>query len=181
MASDNELAAILADYVPRSDYEEAIQALTELDDTHKTTSKELEDLRGTHTTAAKRLEELEAKTRGRAYQDTFREVSKGKVKEGMEDDVYQLLGIKHDADEPDPKAMEAALKAFLEKKPAYLAGEPAKKKLATGEERSRGSYAQPEEGTFSVTRAQMKDGAWTRQNGAKVAAASEAGLLQILE
>ena len=179
MSEQADIAAILADYVPRADYEEALAALTEL-----------EEDRNTHRTAAddrgKRLEDLEKKYRGRSYRDAFEKVRKAaKVKDEMADDAFRLLGLEQDEDDPDEAKISRALDAFLKERKHYITPEESprdarrREQLEAGEGATRGASGRPGDPEMRVSYKQLNDASWMRDNQGRMLEAQRAGLLRI--
>jgi hypothetical protein len=171
---ETELASLLQDYVPRSEYDAALDAIeqaTREADEHRTAAEQ-------HTG---RLSELEKKVRGRNYRDAFDRLRKEhKVRDEVADDVFRLLGIEQDADEPDEKVMRRGLEDFLKDRKHYTAeGTPRPKEIPAGEGAARGRSVAPGEPEMRVTRAQLADAGYMRQNQKMIGEATRAGLLVI--
>jgi hypothetical protein len=172
MADTSELAALLQDYVPRSDYEAALEAVDGA-------VREREEHRAAADKHTGRLAELEKKLRGRTWRDKFRELAKGKVKADHEDDVYELLKLQEDADEPDAKALGKQLDDFLEKRGAYKAAKAdgRSKEIPAGEGSGRGRSVAPGQPEFRVTPKERGDALWMRENQARFNQAAKDGTL----
>jgi hypothetical protein len=171
MALDNEsLASILADYVPKAEYESTLEALNAL-------AEERDELAAERTKSAGRVSELEKAVRSRSYKDSYDRMAKElKIKDEFKDDVYRLAGVEEDADEPDEKGLRRHFEKFLESKKHYTQQEPERpKSIPAGEGHGRGRSVSPGEPEFRVTRAQRNDASWMRQNQAAFQAASKAG------
>ncbi len=173
-SSAKDIAAILADYVPKADYEAALDALKSATDeggTHKTTSEK----------HAARVAELEKTVRGRTYRDTFNKLAKeAKLKDDLADDAYKLLGLTEDKDEPDEKAIAASLKEFLKDRKHYVdEADPKKKTIPAGEGSTRGRSTSPGDPEFHVTQRELNDATWMRHNQSKLQEAEKAGLFRL--
>ncbi len=167
-----DIAAILADYVPKADYDAALEALQSANDegtTHRTTAEK----------STARIAELEKTVRGRSYRDAFTKLAKdAKLKKEMTDDAFDLLKITQDKDEPDEKAMKAALDDFIKDRKHYVQEEETKKKtIAAGEGSTRGRSTSPGDPEFHVSPKELSDANWMRQNQGKMQEADKAGLL----
>lgn len=167
-----DIAAILRDYVPRSDYEAALEAIeaaiTERDEAHAAASKHTE-----------RLTTLEKAHRNRTWRDTYSKIADElKVNPDFKDDVYDLLRLEPDADEPDPRTLRKTVEDFLGKRPGkYTAEKAAPKRLEAGEGATRGASVRPGEPEFRVTREQRTSAVWMRENQGKMLEAQRAGAL----
>jgi hypothetical protein len=179
VADDAGIAAILADYVPRHEYESTLQALDEAvteSNAHRTESEK----------HGGRLKELETKLRGRAARDAYGKVAdRLKVNAKFRDHVFELAKIPADADEPDELTVESHLSKWLAANPQYVeqaAEQPAKPaRLDPGEGASRGQSFAPTEPVLRVTRSEMANAVWMRANQSKFHAAAKAGLLVLDE
>jgi hypothetical protein len=174
MADHNnaELATILQDYVPRADYEAALdglnQAISERDE-HRAAAEK-------HTG---RLGELEKKLRGKTWREAYSKIAKDlKVDAKFEDDVYDLLKLDPDADEPDEKGLRRTLEKFLDGKKHFQAAEaPAPKQIPAGEGFGRGRSVAPGEPELRVSREQRNSAIWMRDNQSRMLEAKRAGVL----
>jgi hypothetical protein len=182
MAADNaDLAAILADYVPRGEYEEALAALDE-------TVRERDELRAGSEATTKRLEELQKKYRTRSFKDAYEKVRRSlKVKDESADDVFELLKLEQDKDDPDEGLIRSNLEAFLEDRKHYLAQEESprdrqrREAIPAGEGATRGASTRPGEPEMRVTRQQLGNALWMRDNQDRLLEAKRAGTLVIDE
>lgn len=172
---DSYLPQLLKDYIPRGDYEEALAALEEI-------AAERDQLRTDHEAVSKRAKELETKHRDRTYRDAFEKVRKDmKVKDSLADDAFRLLDIERDKDEPDEGRIKGALEKFLKDRKDYLQQEETprerarKAEIPAGEGAARGSAGRPGEPEMVVSRKQLADALWMRDNQHKVLAAQKAG------
>ena|ERR1017187_1369004 len=174
-SSASEIASLLADYVPKADYEATLDALN-------TALTERDTLKTGHDAHAKRVGELEGKVRSRAARDAYDKVAdKLKINPDYKDDVFALAKIQMDGDEPDVKAMEKHLSTFLGDNKRFAIAEDKPKKIAAGEGSGRGSSGSPTEATMKVSRSQLANAVWKRENQQAVAKARQAGLLEIEE
>jgi hypothetical protein len=169
-----DMAAVLRDYVPRADYEGALEALNAAigeRDEHRTAAEK-------HTG---RVTELEKKLRGKAAREAFeRAADKLKIDPKFRDDAFRLAEVPADADEPDMGAVEQHVSRFLKDRPHLIQQEPAKPKtIPAGEGSERGRSTAPGEPELRVTRQQMGDAVFMRANQGRVAAAAKAGLLTV--
>ena len=128
MAGDSELAEILKNYVPRSEYDSVLDAFNELDGEHTKLKSQLESS-SKHGDPAKHLErikELEGKVRSRSHRDQFDKLAKElRIKPEFAEDIFDLAKFDMSKDEPDAKAMGKHLKDWLEAKESrknYLDG-----------------------------------------------------------
>lgn len=173
-----DLAAILQDYVPRGDYEEALHTLEEV-------IGERDRLRTDHEGSTKRLQDLEKKFRHRSYRDAFEKARKDrKVRDDLADDVFELLKLEQDSDDPDEKAIGKALDEFLKTRKSYLQQEESprerqRQSIPSGEGAARGKSVSPGEADFVATRSQLADALWMRQNQNRVAQAQAEGRFRI--
>jgi len=167
-----ELAAILQDYVPRGDYETALQAIEDAVTERDEFRAEIEELRP-------RAQELEKKHRARSYRDAFEKVRKGKVRDDLADDAFRLLELAQDADEPDEGAIGKALDGFLKDRKHYSPESTKPREIPAGEGHSRGSHTRPGEPEMRVKRTELANALWMRENQGRVAQAQKAGLLVI--
>jgi hypothetical protein len=169
--SASEIAEILKDYVPRADYDRALEALDEVTRERDTHSTELEKHRG-------RVGDLEKTVRGRAAKDAFAKVvDKLKIDQRFADHVFELAKVPADADEPDAAALENHVGAWLKQNPAFVRTETAKPTtIPAGEGHDRGRSVRPGEPELRVSRAQLKDAVWMRENQQRVGEAQKAGL-----
>jgi tetratricopeptide (TPR) repeat protein len=169
MPESADIAAILADYVPKADYEAALDALSEATTTRDAHKGDIDKHLG-------RLTELEKKLRTKAAREAFEKAAeKLKIDPKFKDDIFELAKIPADSDEPDLGAIERHVSKFLEAKPQYAQSRPTK--IEAGEGFERGRSVQPGEPEFRVTRKQLGDAVYMRENQSKVAAAAKAGLL----
>lgn len=130
---------------------------------------------------------LQAKLRGVTHRTAFEKLAaKAGVKPDAVGDLYSLLGLTADADEPDEKAIAKALEKGLESRPWAKAETKAEttettkeapKKLAPGEGANRGQSGSAP-GTLTVARSDIGDPEYMRIHGAAIAAAGSA--LQIV-
>lgn len=126
--------------------------------------------------------------RGDRHKAAFeRAAAKAGVKPDAVGDLYSLLGLTADADEPDEKSIAKALEKGLETRPwakaETKADEPketkeAPKKLAPGEGANRGQSGSAP-GTLTVSKADLGDWEYMQKNQAAVSAAAAAGTLVI--
>jgi hypothetical protein len=86
-----------------------------------------------------------------------------------------------DGDEADVKAMEKHLSTFLGDNKRFAIAEDKPKKIAAGEGSGRGSSGSPTETTMKVSRSQLANAVWKKENQQAVAKARQAGLLEIEE
>jgi hypothetical protein len=171
-SSAADIATILKDYVPRSDYEAALEAL-------QTATEETETARteaGKHT---ERMSELEKKVRGRSYRDAFEKLRKdARVKDEFAQDAFDLLKLEQDKDDPDEKAMKSALNDFLKERKHFVSEEGVKPKvIPAGEGSSRGKSVAPGTPEFRVSYQQRNDALWMRENQESMRQAHRAGVL----
>jgi hypothetical protein len=173
-SSAADVAAILADYVPKAEYEQTLELLEQTlaeRDTHKTAAEK----------SASRITELEGKVRGRAAKDVFNQIAdKLKIDPKFKDDVFDLAKFKVEGDEPDAKAIEKQLSEFLSEKKHFILDEKAKP-LTKPEGGGRGTPATPDKTTMTATKAQMRDALWMRDNQKAVSMAAAAGALEITD
>lgn len=177
-----DLATVLQDYVPRSEYEAALDAI------NAAYAERDEAVKGREADSA-RLKDLETKHRSRAYRDAYDKVRKDdsrthlRVKDEFADDVFRLLELQQDQDEPDSGKIASALEAFLkqgDRSKSYLQTDPPKKTvLEPGEGSARGRSVAPGEPELRVTRQQLNDAMYMRDNQSRIAQATRAGLLVI--
>lgn len=172
-----ELATILQDYVSRSDYSDALEAV-------EAAIAERDEARSAATKHTDRLAQLEKMVRGRAWRDAFETARKdAKVKDDVADDVYRLLGLAEDDDEPDSKQIGKSLAEFLKTRGHYVAsdkpgdGKPAR--IPAGEGSDRGRSGSPGDPEFHVSKQQRNDALWMRDNQSKMNTAAKAGLLRL--
>ncbi len=173
-SSAKDIATLLADYVPKADYEAALEALQAATDAAETQGTAAE-------THAARVAELEKTVRGRTYRDTFNKLAKeAKLKDELADDAWELLKVAQDKDEPDEKAMKAALSEFLKapnRKSYVNEDEPRKKTIPAGEGSARGRSTSPGDPEFHVSPKDLNNASWMLLNQGKMREADMAGLL----
>lgn len=172
-----DVAALLTDYVPRAEYEAALDAISQA-------SRETEEFRTQDTQRSSRLKELEGKVRGRAYRDAFEKARKEdgrKVKDEFADAVFKLLDLKQDADEPNDRDLRNALDGFLKDNKGFVddGKSSTRQPLEPGEGAVRGKSIAPGEPQLRVKMSELNNASFMRQNQAAVHAASKAGLLVI--
>lgn len=172
----SDIAAILADYIPRAEHEQLLDSLNQVleeRDTHKAAAEQ-------HTA---RLAELEKTVRGRTYRDAFNKLAKdAKVKDEHADDVFELLKLEQDADEPDEKAIGKQLSKFLESRKHLIeSAEEKPKKIPAGEGSERGRSTALTEPEFRVSQRESNDAVWMRRNGDAFRQAAKAGTLVLDE
>jgi hypothetical protein len=168
-----DIAQVLQGYVPIDEYNATLDAL-------QAAIEERDSARTEGTKHSGRIKDLEGKVRGRAYRDAYDKVRKEhKVGDKFADDVYKLLGIEPDSDEPDEKAIGKALGEFVKDRPQYLDTQSAPKSLPAGEGATRGRGGSPGEPEFRVGRRQLGDAGWMRDNQGRMLEAKRAGLLVI--
>jgi hypothetical protein len=172
-----ELAGILQGYVPRADYEAALESLNQ-------TISERDKHKGDHETAGKRLAELEGKLRALSARKAFDQAAdKLKIDPRFRDAAFKLAELPADADEPDQAAVEKHLAAYLKEggKDFLLPPDAGKerKTLPRDEQGSRGSSVKPNEPDFRVSNKNLRDAMWMRNNQKQLSEATKAGLLVI--
>jgi hypothetical protein len=104
------------------------------------------------------------------------------------DDLWKLAGYEPEGDEPDDEAIDGLVKAAQEVRPyAFLKDEPPadepkppprlKKPIDDG--RGRPPASNPAK--FQVTRRQLADGVWMRENQPRVREAQKAGTFELVD
>jgi hypothetical protein len=111
-----------------------------------------------------------------------RHLAEAGIRPEARDAFYKLAEYKAEGDEPD----EARVKAFVEEakgKLGYLFGEPepADKGGGPGPGRGQGASAGGGNGKFRVTRAQLADPHWCRENHDRRKEAMKAGTMEIVD
>lgn len=172
--SSIDIAALLADYVPKADYEAALEAINEA-------IAERDAARGDAEKHTTRLQDLEKTLRGRTWRDAFDKIAdEAKVKKSMRGDVFDLLKLAADNDQADEPGIKTALQAFLKDRPDYVDSAPPRPTtLPAGEGSLRGRSVAPGEPELRVTRQQLNDAVYMRDNQSRISAATRAGLLVI--
>jgi hypothetical protein len=118
MPLDEGLAELLKDYVPRSEHESILDALSALDEENTALKGQLKEWEGfDRKKTTERLQELEGKVRTRNYQDAWKGVAdKLGIDDDFRDDVFDSLRVPMDKDEPDAKGLEKHAREWLEAK-----------------------------------------------------------------
>ena len=175
-ASAGELATILQDYIPRAEYEQALDALNTLESERNTHRDELAKYKP-------RAEQLERKLRERSARDAFNAVAdKLKIDPKFRDDVFQLGKFEVEGDEPDVKAMEKHFATFMDGKDHYKQTDaPKPKTIPAGEGAQRGQSTSPGVPRYQATRQQMRDAVWMRDHQKEVTEARRAGVFELID
>lgn len=178
--NDSSIATILEGYIPRTEYERTLEALDEA-------MTELETHRGSAEKHGLRVTELEKIVRGRSARDAYDKVAdKLHIDKRFRDHAYKLAEIPADADEADAAAVEAHVQKWLTANPDFVEQAPAAPEKPKTLERNefdagRGRAISPGNPRMQVTRKQMADAVWQKQNGEAFNAASKAQMLDIID
>jgi hypothetical protein len=116
--SIKDMASILENFVPKSEYGTLYEQYNELKGQHDKVLKQYEgvDLKKLNG----RLQELEGKVRTHNFQSAYKGlVDELRINPEFADEVFELAKLTMDKDEPDLKQMKSVLKDFLELKPKF--------------------------------------------------------------
>jgi hypothetical protein len=202
MASDDSIAAILKDYVPRSEHEQVLDALSSLDEENGQLKGQLARFEGVDPDKLNgRIKDLEGKVRGRNYQDAWESVAeKLGIDDDFRDDVFESLKLPNDKDEPDAKALEKHAREWLDAKesrkkylkPAEEGDAPAGGTTPQAGDKGRPAdrprlHAEDEAGRggavaggkmFRYRSENLSDAEWMKHNAVEYARAAAEGRLQ---
>lgn len=178
-----DVAAILREYVPKSEHAELLDAYNTATTKLESLSKQYEGVNPKKLN--ERIAELEGKVRTTSYRDAYKGlVTELNINPDFADEVFELAKLTIDQDEPDLKQMKSVLKDFLDLKPKFVklpdaetteTPAPTKPGKLQAEETGRGS--QSIGGKFRYNGSNLSDPNWMAKNGVAYSEAAQNGQL----